>query len=113
MAHISHATEPAERCLACQYSAGASVKGPRSDIAFGLGMTGCDGVDADLEWRQFKRQPLGQCFDGPLRGRVEQGSCHRMGADDGAEIDDAPALGTEALDRLSCTMRIAPSTLML
>jgi hypothetical protein len=28
------------------------------------------------------------------------GSCHRMGADDGAEIDDAPALGTEALDRL-------------
>ena len=39
-------------------------------------------------------------FRGPLRGRVKQGSCHRIGADDRAEIDDAPALGTKALDRL-------------
>src|SRR5258708_18685659 len=39
-------------------------------------------------------------FRWPLRGCVKQGSCHRMGADDGAEIDDVPALCTEALDRL-------------
>src|SRR5580658_6485258 len=44
--------------------------------------------------------PFGQCFDRRLGGRVEQGSWRRMGADDGAEIDDTPALGAETLDRL-------------
>src|SRR5205823_203798 len=52
-----------------------------------------------LARRQFERQPLGQSFDGPLCGRIKQGSCHRMRADDGAEIDDAAA-GAEALDGL-------------
>src|SRR5580700_9461847 len=44
--------------------------------------------------------PLGQRFDGPLRGRVKRGSRHWMRADDRAEINDAPALGAEPLDRL-------------
>src|SRR4029077_3219761 len=96
---IRDATEAAERCLIREYSAGAVVKGPRSYIAFGLGMTGGGGVDAVLARGQFERQPLGQSFEGPLRGCVKQGSRHRMRADDGAEIDDAPAAGAEARDR--------------
>jgi hypothetical protein len=58
-------------------------------------MTGGDGVDTDLARRKFERQPLGQRFDGPLRGRVKQGSRHWMRADDRAEINNAPALGAK------------------
>src|SRR5258708_32343093 len=63
-------------------------------------MTGSDGVDAYLARRQFERQSLGQRFDGAFRGSVQQGSRHRMRAHDRAEVDDAPAVGTEPLDRL-------------
>src|SRR5438477_1080356 len=31
---------------------------------------------------------------------VQQSSCHGMRSDDGAEVDDAPAVGAEPLDRL-------------
>ena len=80
--------------------AGAAVKGPSSDISFGFGMTGGDGVDTDLARRQFEGQPLGQGFDGPLRGRVKQRFRHWMRTDNRAEINDAPALDAEPLDRL-------------
>src|SRR5437667_12279930 len=63
-------------------------------------MTGSDGADAYLARRQFERQSPGQRFDGTFRGRVQQGSRHRMRADDRAEVDDASAVGPEALDRL-------------
>src|SRR5258708_14764969 len=63
-------------------------------------MTGSDGVDAYFARRQFERQSPGQGFDGAFRGSVQQGSRHRMRADDRAEVDDAPAVGAEALDRL-------------
>src|SRR5438105_15568971 len=63
-------------------------------------MTGSDGVDAYLARRQFERQSPGQRFDGAFRGSVQQGSRHRMRADDRAEVDDAPAVGPEPLDRL-------------
>src|SRR5256712_3352125 len=41
-----------------------------------------------------------QCFDGAFRGSVQQGSRHGMRAHNGAEIDDATAVGAEPLDRL-------------
>src|SRR5690242_19110207 len=63
-------------------------------------MTGSDGVDAYLARRQFQRQPPGQSFDGAFRRSVQQGSRHRMRADDGAEVDDASAVGSEPFDRL-------------
>src|SRR5258708_610538 len=63
-------------------------------------MTGSDGVDAYLARRQFERQPPGQRFDRAFRGSVQQGSRHRMRPDDGAQVDDAPAIGPEPLDRL-------------
>src|SRR6202022_3560947 len=63
-------------------------------------MTRSDGVDAYLARRQFERQSPGQRFDGAFRGSVKQGSRHRMRADDRAEVDDAPAVGAESLDRL-------------
>src|SRR2546426_9364718 len=44
--------------------------------------------------------PFVQCFDGAFRGSVQQGSRHWMRAHNGAEIDDATAVGTEPLDRL-------------
>src|SRR5207302_319713 len=75
-------------------------KSPRSYVAFGFGMTRRDGVDAYLARRQFKRQSLCQCFDGALRGRIQQRSRHRMRADNRAEVDDATAVGPEPLDRL-------------
>src|ERR1700745_3764796 len=62
-------------------------------------MTGGSGVDADLSWRQFESQSPGQCFDGSFRERIEQSSRHGMRTDDGTEVDDASALGTEVLDR--------------
>src|SRR5438128_11801191 len=63
-------------------------------------MTGSDGVDPYLARRQFERQSPGQRFDHAFRGSVQQGSRHRMRADDGAEVDDAPSVGPEPLDRL-------------
>src|SRR6476659_359788 len=63
-------------------------------------MTGSDGVDAYLARRQFERQSPGQRFDGAFRGSIQQGSRHRMRTDDRAEVDDAPAVGPEPLDRL-------------
>src|SRR5258708_22544862 len=63
-------------------------------------MTGSDGVDAYLARRQFERQSPSQRFDGAFRGSIQQGSRHWMRADDRAEIDDAPAVGPEPLDRL-------------
>src|ERR1700757_3276899 len=62
-------------------------------------MTGSDGVDSDLARCKFERQSLCQCFDGAFRGSVQQGSGHRMRADNRAEVDDAPAVGAEPLDR--------------
>src|ERR1700751_1525980 len=44
--------------------------------------------------------PLVSASMAPLRVRVKQGSRHWMRADDRAEINDAPALGAEPLDRL-------------
>src|SRR2546426_2922878 len=58
------------------------LKGPRGYIAFGFRMTGSDGVDAYLARSQFERQSPGQRFDGAFRGSVQQGSRHRMRADD-------------------------------
>src|SRR5467141_3231436 len=63
-------------------------------------MTGTDGVDAYLARRQFERQSPGQRFDGAFRGSIQQGSRHRMRADDRAEVDDATAVGAKPLDRL-------------
>src|SRR3981081_4324840 len=63
-------------------------------------MTGRDGVDAYLARRQFERQSPGQRFDGALRGSVQEGSRHRMRAEDRAGVDDAPSVGPEPLDRL-------------
>src|SRR5260370_5098678 len=63
-------------------------------------MTGSDAVDAYFARCQFERQAPGQRFDGAFRGSVEQGSRHRMRADDRAEVDDAPAVGPEPLARL-------------
>src|SRR5439155_26517649 len=98
--HITDPTEPAERLLPSQNGSGTTLKGPRGYIAFGFCMTRSDGVDADLARRQFERQSPGQRFDGAFRGSVQQGSRHRMRADDGAEVDDAPAVGPEPLARL-------------
>src|ERR1700676_4306503 len=56
--------------------------------------------DAYLARRQFERQSPGQRFDGAFRGSVQQRSPHRMRTDDEAEVDDAPAVGPEPLDRL-------------
>src|SRR6266436_3841435 len=92
--------EPAERRLPSQNGAGTTFKGPRGYIAFCFCMTGSDGVDAYLSRRQLERQSPGQRFDGAFRGSVQQGSRHRMRADDRAEVDDAPAVGPESLDRL-------------
>src|SRR5260221_3250776 len=44
--------------------------------------------------------PLVSVSMAPFRGSVQQGSRHRMRAHDRAEVDDAPAVGTEPLDRL-------------
>src|SRR6202011_4577618 len=96
---IRDATEPAERRLPGQNGATTPIKGPRGYIAFGFCMTGSDGVDAYFARRQFERQSPGQRFDGAFRGSVQQGSRHRMRADDRAEVDDAPAIGPEPLDR--------------
>src|ERR1700731_2899620 len=63
-------------------------------------MTGSDGVDAYFARRQFERQSPGQRFNGAFRGSVQQSPRHRMRADDRAEVDDAPAVGPEPLDRL-------------
>src|SRR5258707_6431215 len=63
-------------------------------------MTRSDGVDAYLARRQFERQSPGQRFDRAFRRSVQQGSRHRMRADDRAEVDDAPAVVPEPLDRL-------------
>src|SRR5256712_11997546 len=63
-------------------------------------MTRSDGVDAYLARRQFERQSPGQRLNGAFSGSVQQGSRHRMRADDRAEVDDAPAVGPEPLDRL-------------
>src|SRR5437588_8589794 len=63
-------------------------------------MAGRDGIDPDLARRKFQRQSLCQCFDGALRGSVQQGSRHGMRAHNGAEVDDATAVGAEPLDRL-------------
>src|SRR5437879_13854806 len=63
-------------------------------------MTGSDGVDPYFARRQLQRQSPGQRFDGAFRGSVQQGSRHGMRADDRAEVDDAAAVGPEALDRL-------------
>src|SRR5271169_3247960 len=63
-------------------------------------MTGSDGVDAYLARREFQCQSPGQRFDRALRGSVQQGSRHRMRADDRAEVYDATAVGPEPLDRL-------------
>src|SRR5580692_9542561 len=59
-----------------------------------------DGVDPDLARSKFERQSLGQCFEGAFRGSIQQSSRHRMRAYDRAEVDDAPAVGAEPLDRL-------------
>jgi len=96
----ANATEAAEGRLLQQNGAGVIHKGPCGCIAFGLCMTGGDGVNADLARCQFERQSPGQCFNGILRGNVQQGSHHRMRAEDRAEVDDAPAVGPESLDRL-------------
>src|SRR6202011_5740405 len=61
---------------------------------------GRDGVYAYLARRQFERQSPGQRFDGAFRGSVQQRPRHRMRTDDRAEVDDAPAVGPEPLDRL-------------
>ena len=90
----------AERRLPSQNGAGATLKSPRSHIAFSFCMTGSEGVDTDLARHQFERQSSGQRFDGAFCGRVAQGSRHGMRADDGAEVDDASALRAEPLDRL-------------
>src|ERR1700726_1972353 len=58
------------------------------------------GVGPDLARRQFQPQSPGPRFDGPFRGSVQQRSRHRMRADDRAEVDDAPAVGSEFLDPL-------------
>src|SRR5258708_36320623 len=63
-------------------------------------MTGGDGVDVYLARRLSERQSPGQRFDRAFRGSVQQGSRHRMRTDDRAEVDDAPAVGPEPLDRL-------------
>ena len=89
-----------QRRLGSQGGAGATLKGPRGHIAFGFCMTGSDGVDSYLARRQFERQSPGQRFDGAFRGGVQQGSRHGMRADDRAEVDDAPAVSAEPLDRL-------------
>src|SRR5438445_9110389 len=106
------ATEPAERRLFSQSGAGATLEGSRRYIAFGFCMTRSDGVDAYLARRQFERQSPGQRLNGAFSGSVQQGSRHRMRADDRAEVDDAPAVGPNRLIA-SCTVRIAPRTLML
>jgi len=62
-------------------------------------MTGRDGVDANPERLQFERHPFSTSRWRPRRC-VNELSCHRMGADDGAEIDDAAAIGAEAFDGL-------------
>src|SRR5271169_2948330 len=63
-------------------------------------MTGSDGVDAYLARREFQCQSPGQRFDGAFRGSVQQGSRHRMRADNGAEVDDASAVSAKPLDCL-------------
>src|SRR6266478_4796597 len=63
-------------------------------------MTRSDGVDPDLARCKFERQPFCHRFDRAFRGSVQQGSRHRMRADDGAEVDDTTAIGPESLDRL-------------
>src|SRR5207245_10659193 len=98
--NIRDATEPAARRLLSQNGAGTTLKGPRGYIAFGFCMTGSDSVDAYLARRQFERQSPRQRFDGAFRGSVQQGSRHRMRADDRAEVNDAPAVDAEPLDRL-------------
>ncbi len=81
-------------------AAGTAGKGSRRYIAFGFCMTGRDGVDSDLARRKFERQSLCQSFDGAFRGSVQQGSRHWMRAHNRAEVDDAPAVLAEPLDRL-------------